>query len=331
MTTLVTADLHLSDNPRDAYRFAFMEALPDLVEEQGARRVLILGDITEEKDRHNARLVNRVVNYVDDLAALVSVYFITGNHDYVSADQPFFQFLKRIDRVRWYNEPTPVRLKRLGKCLFLPHTPDLSDWVNLMFDSYDWFFCHQTFKGADVGHGRKITKGTRPPFTPGSKVISGDVHVPQKLGPVTYVGSPYAVDFGDDCDTRLLVLEEGDVRSVPYKGPQKRSVDVTDVELIRGLESSDVRSGDVLRVRVIMENTDISEWPAIMAEIRSWGNAKGVPVYPQLLTKYRTQSEETKRSRVERRDDKELVESYARENGADEATERHGLKLADIS
>ena len=60
MTALVTADLHLSEKPRDGYRFAAMERIAELIEKHKPSTLLLLGDLTESKDYHPALLVNDV-------------------------------------------------------------------------------------------------------------------------------------------------------------------------------------------------------------------------------------------------------------------------------
>ena len=55
MLTLLTSDLHLTDRPNDAYRWDFLSKWL-----WGIRfdSLVILGDLTEEKDCHSSVLVN---------------------------------------------------------------------------------------------------------------------------------------------------------------------------------------------------------------------------------------------------------------------------------
>lgn len=330
MKTFVTADLHLSDNPRDAYRLRWFERLPELAKSLGAKRVLVLGDITEAKDGHRAGLVNAVVDGFAALAEVAIVYVLCGNHDYVAQDVPFYRFLRHLRRVRWINSPTPLKLSGLGECLFLPHARAPDDWVDHMHDSYDWFFCHQTFNGADLG-GRKAEGGG---FDPGLfrgrggtfRVVAGDVHVPQTVGPVTYVGAPYAVDFGDRYAPRVLLLEEGKVpRSIPTEGPQKRLIVLRDRD-----RYPDVAPGDIVKLRVCPargNETPRAEW---RAQARRWADAAGVELHsvqvvapaaePGAIAAARSRS---------RRSDEDLVRAYAKKMGKGRATAAAGLKIVE--
>src|SRR5215831_11248250 len=89
---ILTADLHLSANPRDAYRFAFLPYLRKLA--RSVDWVVILGDLTEQKDFHPAALVNRIASELHRLAQVTRVYFVMGNHDRLDEAAPFFQFLR---------------------------------------------------------------------------------------------------------------------------------------------------------------------------------------------------------------------------------------------
>ena len=99
-----------AENPRDAYRGQFQKWLRDYVTAHNEiDDVYILGDLTEASDRHSAWLVNQVVDNIHALSRLCSVTIICGNHDRADADQPFFEFAKRLNDVTWINKPKMIR------------------------------------------------------------------------------------------------------------------------------------------------------------------------------------------------------------------------------
>src|SRR5574337_515989 len=110
MPFLISSDWHLSDNPRDAYRFKIIRrVVPDFVRRHNVKALFNLGDLTESKDAHKAELVNDVVDLFYELAQLCPIYILRGNHDWLSSpDSPCFAFLKRIPNITWINTPTPV-------------------------------------------------------------------------------------------------------------------------------------------------------------------------------------------------------------------------------
>lgn len=273
---LITSDIHLSDNPRDSYRYDWTRWFTKLVEERKPHAVLILGDLTEKKDEHAARLVNDVVSFIWRLAQTCRVIVLQGNHDYVSNPKDgYWFFLNSLENVHYVITPWSTVVGGLD-CLFLPHTRDYQkDWEKVDLKSRDWIFCHNTFQGAHGGFGHVLEGIPISVLPSNADVISGDVHVPQTFGPLTYVGAPYLCDFGDDYEPRILAIEGSAVKSIPCPGAQKRLVEITDpVEL----KLHKLNKGDIAKVRVNLKMSDREDWPAMKAEIDEWAQANGVKI-----------------------------------------------------
>jgi calcineurin-like phosphoesterase family protein len=219
MRELITADLHLSDNPRDEYRFRFVEQrLPKLLKHYAVDTLYILGDLTEQKDYHSARLVNRIMDALVAAAEHAEVVWLRGNHDYsADMDNPFFGFVGYVPNLHYIGQPT-----RRGTDLLLPHTRDpQSAWRGLDLAGVQMILAHATFAGAIGANGMPLP-GIDPP-SPTIRIISGDVHTPQTHANITYVGSPYSIDFSDEFQPRVLLREAGNkITSLRIKGPQKR-------------------------------------------------------------------------------------------------------------
>ena len=80
MTWLFASDLHLSDRPKDRYRFGLFKWLAEQQQKHQITATFILGDITDRKDNHSAVLVNKTVNSL--LTLKPPVYILKGNHDF---------------------------------------------------------------------------------------------------------------------------------------------------------------------------------------------------------------------------------------------------------
>jgi DNA repair exonuclease SbcCD nuclease subunit len=330
MSTLVTADLHLTDNPRDSYRHDAMETLRNIAVEQKANRVLLLGDLTEEKDRHGAWLVNRVVDHLYELSRICEVIVLTGNHDYLLADSPFYQFTRRIEGIRWINQPTRLEWRSLGACLFLPHTPNWQrDWEGVPLDDNDWVFAHQTFKGTVSDNGHVLEHGVPTNIFGKCQVIAGDVHTPQKVGNyITYVGAPYTVDFGDDYEPRVLMLGVtpkgySQVQSIPVPGAQKRLIEFDGLlDVHKG-----ANEGDIVKVRVKLKDNDYARWAEIRQDVKAVCEKLGLIVHmiqPVVEKQERRIAKQMARSR---RADDYLLRQYVKSRGIDAATAKVGLAL----
>lgn len=329
MPTLVTADWHLSSTERDSYRHKFIRSLADRAKVRGINRTLILGDITEEKDRHNDWLVNQVVEYVTRFAELGPVMIDQGNHDYYSdRAMPFFGFLDHLQGVQWIGAPTEMDIPGLGYCLFLPHTRNYkADWKDVEFDSWDWIFAHNTFAGADVGFGQRLD-GIPLEFLPkDARVIAGDVHVPQKLGCVEYVGAPYLIDFGDDYEPRVLIIDRDKLHSMPAAktDPQKRLIEVAGLTGL--LEHAEFNEGDILKVKIHLRRKDADNWPAIRDEAREFIRKRGAIAHALLPILTERIGKPVDFQHAAPKSDEEMIRDFAKHRGIDERTLKAGVKM----
>lgn len=326
---LVTSDLHWNDKPRDFYRHTIVEYLLALIAEQQVDQLIIAGDLTEEKDKHSAWLVNKIFDHIDRLAKQCRVTILRGNHDCLQPSMPFFRCLSRIPNVDWINDP----FESLDdpKVLYLPHTRDYKrDWSEINVKKYRWVFTHNTFHGAVTETGTKLEGIPRSVFSKKQTVISGDIHVPQKLRPITYVGAPYTIRFGDVFKPRVMLLDEdGNMKSVPVGGVRKVLVDVG---LSGDLPKDTVRHGDILKVRVYIGRDDSYERFAERKEevIKFYRNAycKVDKVQPVVEGGGSSSSGKVKRVRLnKKRTDEQVLESYSLSRGISDSMYKTGRRL----
>lgn len=348
MTILVTADLHLNNLPRDQYRHDFQKELRSLVKKHGVSLCVILGDLTDEKDFHSAQLVNKVVDHIYQLARLVPVVILKGNHDYTSLNEiPYFTFLRRIERVYWIGEPTHGRelvnlpapaAKDVARVLFLPHSPNpVRDWKGLNFKGKEWIFAHNTFDGARIEGGRVLSGTSTDIFGVGAFVISGDIHTPQVIGKkttVTYVGSPYRIDFGDDYNPRVLILKGTSIEEELCSGPRKQLITVkAGAALKSGIKDvlRDLEKGDILKVRVELNSDQYARWGELRDAIREWADTHGYVLHLiQPITERIGMSKKTVAKQAPK-SDAELLKSFAKRQNVDDKTLRVGLDILDVS
>jgi hypothetical protein len=331
---LTTADLHLTDpsNKVDLHRHDFMADLPALLERRKSDALLILGDLTEEKDRHSANLVNLIVKELSEIAAVCPIAILMGNHDYLNEGHPFFAFTQHIPNIEWIGKvctgeqlSTAEARSIFAGCLFLPHTRNYKrDWASipLGFDQYRAVFAHNTFNGAEVGWGRKLEGIPLDIFPKKAKVIAGDIHRPQTLGPVTYVGPPYRVNFGDDFKPRLLSLESAKPLSISVEAwPQKRLLEISDTALLPF-----GREGDIYKVRV--EVGTMEEWGRIHKEVREWAARANVHLFrAEPIMTHRVVNKRVKVEPGEGITDEKIVRLYAKRNTLEDKTLAVGLEL----
>jgi DNA repair exonuclease SbcCD nuclease subunit len=263
---LLTSDLHLTDRPQDAYRFDVFPWLKEQGKKHNVDFIGILGDLTDSKDNHNSTLVNKIVTSLGSLqGSCHKVFLLKGNHDYIDEDTPFFKFINVFDKVELIIEPA-VQIWRKDRYLFLPHTKNPTEEWDFEFASYDCVFMHQTINGALASNGIKM-KGLSETFLKDcKKVYSGDIHKPQKIGNIEYVGTPYHVRFNDRYEPRVILYdsEEG-VKDLYFPCLKKHTLEIREPDDLFAYEK--VSKGDQVKVRVKIRTADMLDWAGIRQQV----------------------------------------------------------------
>jgi UDP-2,3-diacylglucosamine pyrophosphatase LpxH len=57
MKAIITSDLHLTDRPQDEYRWGIFPWLVNQSKELEVENLFILGDLTDFKDKHSAKII----------------------------------------------------------------------------------------------------------------------------------------------------------------------------------------------------------------------------------------------------------------------------------
>lgn len=280
INSLITADVHVSDNPNDEHRWGLFGWLRDCVLNRGLAigHVFILGDLTVKFDRHPGVLVDRLRNSIADIAQYCNVWIVQGNHDAVDPEHPSFGFLDEFERVRFFSQPDGLQLGNdLGNCLFLPSArkpaEEWAEWLPRL-NEFNFVFTHATFTGCVVENGSRL-EGVSPALFKNFKghVFAGDIHVPQTIGKnITYVGAPYRCKFGDSFTPRVLMLGRNkagamQTQDLHYPTKSKWVVDVSSHGEI--MVPNDIQPGDQVNVRVHLKRADYHMWPKLQKTIKA--------------------------------------------------------------
>jgi hypothetical protein len=293
MSSLITADIHQTTNPREGYRWGLWSWLAAEARKRRVDQVIVLGDLTDKHDRHPARLVRRMVAGISEVAEVCPLYVLQGNHDVT--DVPFFEFVSGFPNVAFFSRNEYINLV-IGRddalCLFLPSSRDPVhdfDGINFEDPDLDYVFMHQTIAGASMDNGTRAEHGLSMAYFGKcqASIYSGDIHVPQNIGrgkpQFEYVGAPYRVDFGDSFTPRVLWIDsDGQQHDLRYLCPSKHVLDVTGDGEIKLREP--IEPGDQVSVRVSLERGELTMWPRIRSAVGAWSRDNGVVLYgPTLL------------------------------------------------
>lgn len=282
MLDLLIADLHLTDNPKDAYRWNALADLQSIVDDvQQVRRIIVLGDLTENKDRHSEELVNRVI----DLFYLWQVQFpvaniivLAGNHCGITSDRAFFRFISTMSsKVQYITIPTLIREE-----LFLPHTRDYGWDIYKPFTrvKYQAVYMHQTVSGATAANSQTLKGMDSSIFEDVNlPVFSGDVHTKQTVDEhIHYIGSPYPIDFGDADGGYCIVRDNrGRYEYVQMPCPiKKRRLRVNHTSFIEDIDEQEdfAYSGSQFVVVVNITQSELVNWSSIKREIQKHIDSK---------------------------------------------------------
>ncbi|MAF25776.1 hypothetical protein CL634_09420 [bacterium] len=335
MSGLLVSDLHLTDNPRDEYRWDIFNQIFDVISDYEVNQVYILGDLTDKKDNHSAKLVSRIVENLLDMKAIKPISFIAivkGNHDYTDKDNPFFEFLESISGIRYTKNP-----EYMGEGLtLLPHTKNpIWDWQDLdrfFFEDTTEIFMHQTVKGSLASNGMEMDGIPIEFFNRFKKlthIFSGDIHVPQNVGNVTYVGAPYHINFGDKYDPRMIVVRSvGGGRitweSIPTKFPRKMRIDIEHPsELL-----SHTFNKDMIKVVLNLKRSDLVHWNEYRQEIHNICANKPVELCGITLQEQGSGSEQ-KKIQVQAIDSKRIFDQFCEKENISGELKKYGKEQLD--
>lgn len=249
MAYLVTSDLHFNDKAMDGYRFGIFKWLANEQRKHKTEAVFILGDLTENKDRHSSALVNRVVEGLQLLKP--PIYILRGNHDGIDPNRPYFKFLNAIEGVRFVISPEVVHEGIFG---MIPHCESQEALVKSCTQippGLEAIFVHNTFEGAVAETGARLSglslsavENRRP-----EAIWAGDIHRPQRLGRLlAYVGSPYHVRFGDDFNPRVLFVDGARTTNLHFEAPRKWSLVIRGAKDLHG--DLGLHPGDQVKIEI---------------------------------------------------------------------------------
>lgn len=283
-SALLISDLHLTSNPRDAYRWKLFDWLYGNL--QSVSELFILGDLTDAKDYHSAKLVNRVVNELVRIKKKVkTIYVLRGNHDGVDPLCPYFQFLAQVPGIVYVASALQTTIygdrpnREYPNVVMLPHTTDpVNNWQLMDLHKADFVFMHATVQGSLAENGQALD-GIPPSLLATVKrgrIFSGDIHVPQKVGKVEYVGAQYPIRFGDKFKPRAILLEDWrNVISIPVPGIRRLAITV-DVD---GSASDMPKKGDQVKIKARLTPSEFGQFQRLKQETVAAYESMGVQVF----------------------------------------------------
>lgn len=169
--------------------------------------LFFLGDFFDNRQLLDIMVMNAGVDIMMELASILPIHMITGNHDIYKkndTDVNSLRAFKYIKNIHIYDKPF-IATNKKSKILVLPWIGDKEKEESFAkANKAQYIFAHADISGFKYDNGRQIVKGARLMNAKGYKrIISGHIHKHQVYdnGRGIYIGSPYHTkrsDIGND-------------------------------------------------------------------------------------------------------------------------------------
>lgn len=169
--------------------------------------LLVLGDVFDNRNAINIEVNNLAINVFNEIASIIPVFIINGNHDLYRKTNKGVSSLKTFESIKNITVIQEPALLHLGlddeknPCasgIAIPYLGDQSEEGKILIKNKtcDYAFMHTDIARMKYDNIREITAGVNvKPFK--GKIFSGHIHTRQEMKNVTYVGSPYHMNRSD--------------------------------------------------------------------------------------------------------------------------------------
>lgn len=172
---------------------------PDLV-------VCCLGDVYHDRKSIDIDVNNLSIDIFEELASILPVYIINGNHDLskkTNKGNSSLRSLGNISNCHLIKEPTVLKFtegtKTISTFAAIPYLGDCNDENKCLVEfsgNADYALMHTDISKMKFDNGMTIVGAVDAEKFSG-KIISGHIHKRQEASNVIYVGSPYQLSRGD--------------------------------------------------------------------------------------------------------------------------------------
>lgn len=190
-----------------------VEKIINLVKEQKFDFCVILGDTLHYHEQTNYQPFKRAIDFLHRLSTLIKTFLLIGNHD-LCDNQQFLTDNHFFNACKFWGERLAVvdTVTKWNNYLFVPYVPEgmFGEATSGKLDDIKLIFAHQQFKGSVNEMGGEMDGDV---WTHNIPVISGHVHVHQKMGNILYVGSPIQHADHDRSVKTISVIKGFDIES----------------------------------------------------------------------------------------------------------------------
>jgi DNA repair exonuclease SbcCD nuclease subunit len=191
----------------------FREQFIPLLQKEGRPGDIVVhcGDTFDSRQSINLYVMNRAMSIMEDIAKIMPVYTIVGNHDIFmkySNEVNSMKIFKHLNNFHVFEDPCMIKTHEGKKLFFLPWVEDQEELSKIIKDaknSADVLFCHADVSGLSFNRHTLIEHGADiQVFSGYNRVYSGHIHYAQKKNNVRMLGSPYELTRSDMGNTKAI-------------------------------------------------------------------------------------------------------------------------------
>lgn len=195
--------------------------IPYLKEHKQDGDILVfLGDWFDNRQLLDIYVMNSSIDIVMEIAEIIPIYFITGNHDIYKkydTDVNSISAFKYIPNVTIFEKPIIIS-NNISKILILPWIGDSETEESYVKHNHqDYVFAHTTISGFKYDNNKHIAKGTNlMNIKKIKRLFSGHIHKRQESNQFIYIGSPYATKRSDIGNEKGIYLFKPETNEVEF-------------------------------------------------------------------------------------------------------------------
>ena len=255
--------------------------------------IIVLGDILDRHELINMMPLIRSIKFLKQLQDIAFLYVIIGNHDrknnkdFLTEDHPFTA-LKYWDNTKIIDTVEIININKYDKNFKFTMVPYVEpgrfeEALSLKPNWHDsvCIFCHQEFKGAQMGAIKSINGDVWCKTNP--YIISGHVHDYQKLqNNILYIGTPIQHKFGDNANKIIAFFKFDNIMIDKHDSCQFQAINlnvtlkkiihltpknICTYDLEQGIDAKIIITGTSTEIKSIMKHPNISIWQKLGARI----------------------------------------------------------------
>lgn len=193
----------------------FLPLVENLKNDGEIPALIICGDFFDNRISIRLDVMNRAMDVVKKLASVMPVYMMVGNHDSYRSEDSLMNSLnifRGIDNIEIIDTDRHLEMAGLAIDVF-PWTSNYKELTKKVKGSTsDIVLLHADINGLKYPSNVVISDGVDCKTVKDIAIYAGHIHKRQRMGRITYIGSPYELDKSDIGNTKgvyVLAKHEG--------------------------------------------------------------------------------------------------------------------------